>query len=338
MRPSIHPSVRTTAGLGATPGGGGWARGAGAGARVGVRDSRVRGAFTVLELLLSISLMTVIVIGLYTVFNQTQKALRGTMSQVDVLENLRATSDLVVRDIEGAVPVRMADTNLTSLAVVMNPVSVPVDLSGLASSGAPIMRTAIQDLYFVRKQNDFWTAVGYWIGPANTNLLGRPLSVGRLYKFTYETNAAAFAVSNLFTRYASARRLESSYPVMDGVVHFRVVAYDSTGFPLLWGDASGDMNKPTFQERPVPRESWGIPRAWFPDGNDAGSTAYHFRQFTYPRFPSFLEVELGVLEPQMVTRYHAIPVLSEARNFLARNAGKIHVFRYRIPLRNAPSS
>lgn len=298
-------------------------------------NARVR-AFTILELLLSISLMTVIVIGLYTVFNQTQKALRGTMSQVDVLENIRAASDLVVRDIEGAVPVRMANTNLTSLAVAANPVSVPVDLQGLGASGSPLLRTEIQDLYFVRKQNDFFTAIGYWVGSPNTNQLGRPLTVGRLYRFNYETNSAAFAVSNLFTRFASIDRLATSHPVMDGVVHFKLVAYDAAGFPLLLGDESGDMNKPTF--RGMPASSLGYPRSWFTDPNRPSSTAYHFRRFTYPRFPAYLELEIGVLEPQAVTRFNAIPVLAEARKYLARNAGKIHFFRHRIPLRNSPSS
>jgi hypothetical protein len=297
--------------------------------------ARVR-AFTILELLLSISLMTVIIIGLYTVFNQTQRALRGTMSQVDVLENVRATSDLVVRDIEGAVPVRMANTNLTSMAVAANPVSVPVDLQGLAASGLPLLRTDIQDLYFVKKQNDFYTAIGYWVGPPNTNQLGRPLSVGRLYRFNYETNSAAFAVSNLFTRFASVDRLATSHPVMDGVVHFRMVAYDAAGFPLLLGDESGDMNKATF--RGMPASSLGFPRSWFPDPARPSSTAYHFRRFTYPRFPAYLELEIGVLEPQVVTRYNAIPAPAEARKYLARNAGKIHLFRHRIPLRNSPSS
>lgn len=298
--------------------------------------SALRRAFTILELLLSISLMSVIIIGLYTVFNQTQRALRGTMSQVDVLENIRATSDLVVRDIEGAVPVRMANTNLTSMAIAANPVSVAVDLQGLGATSSPLMRTEISDLYFVKKQNDFYTAIGYWVGSPNTNQLGRPLSVGRLYRFSYETNSAAFAVSNLFTRFATIDRLATSHPVMDGVVHFRLVAYDAAGFPLLLGDESGDMNKATF--RGMPASSLGYPRSWFPDPARPSSTAYHFRRFTFPRFPAYLELEIGVLEPQVVTRYNAIPVFAEARKYLARNAGKIHLFRHRIPLRNSPSS
>lgn len=290
------------------------------------------GGFTVLELLLSISLMSVIIISLYMVFNQTQRALRTTMSQVDVLEGIRATSDLVVRDIEGAIPVQLADTNLTSMAVGVNPVSVSVDLRGLSSSGKPVLTTELQDLYFVRRQNDFWTGVGYWVGPTDTNLLGRPITVGRLYRFAYETNSAAFANTNLFNRFASARRVGDSQPVMDGIVHFRIVAYDADGYPLLYRQSGSDLF------RGMSPNSTLDPRSWFLDPGRDTSTAYHFRRFTHPRFPAYLELEIGVLEAPMVTRFNAIPTPVEARKFLARNAGKVHLFRHRIPLRNAPPS
>ena len=56
---------------------------------------------------------------------------------------------------------------------------------------------------------------------------------------------------------------------------------------------------------------------------------------TIPPFPASLELEIGVLEPQLVTRFASIPSADEARKFLARNAGRIHLFRQRIPLRNA---
>ncbi len=295
-------------------------------------SSRASRGFTVLELLVSISLMSVIVIGLYTVFNQTQRALRTTMSQVDVLEGIRATSDLVVRDIESAVPVSMTDTNLTSMALGMNPLSVSVDFAGLGGAAVPVLSTELQNLYFVRRQNDFWTAVGYWVGPSDTNLVAAPFSIGRLYRFAYETNSAAFGYTNLYTRFSSAQRLLTSQPVMDGVVHFRVVAYDGGGYPLLY------LKSGVLAYTSMPPSTRATPRSWFTDPIRTGSTAYHFRRFTHPQFPAYLDLELGVLEPQMVTRFNAIPAPAEARKFLARNAGKVHLFRHRILLRNAPPS
>ncbi len=283
--------------------------------------------------MLSVSIMTVIIIGLYTVFDQTQRALRSTVSQVDVLESVRAASDILVRDFEGATPVRLADTNATSMAAFANPFAVPVDLNGLTAARGSVMRTHIQDMYLVTRQNDFWRGVGYWVGPSNTNLLGETFSVGRLYRFDFETSASAFGVTNLFLRFQSADRLASSQPVMDGVVHLRLIAYDRDGMPLAYD--------PLNKDRPYPArnsESMISPTSWFPDPNRDEAMAYRFQRWRHPEFPAAVELEIGVLESQMVTRFNAIPVAAEARKFLARNAGKVHLFRYKIPLRNSPPS
>ena len=59
-------------------------------------------AFSLVELLLAVSLMSVIVFGLYSMFNETQKALRSNVRQVDVLEAGRAAIELLVSDLEQA--------------------------------------------------------------------------------------------------------------------------------------------------------------------------------------------------------------------------------------------
>ncbi len=286
-----------------------------------------RHGFTVLELMLSVAIMTVIVIALYTVFDQTQRALRTTMTQVDVLESMRATTDLMTRELEAATPVEIAVTNDASFAVAVNPMSVPVDLKGLVTTeSAPVLlRTTIQDIYFATRQNDAWTAIGYWVGPAATNAVSNQrLSVGRLYRFAFETTASKFRFENLFSRYNGPMngdfRLKWSAPVMDGVIHLRLVAYDRDTRPMVFG------------QYPLP--TTGV-SALFKDILRADQTAYWFRRDTVPTFPSSLELEIGILEPQMVTRYASIPSDIEAAKFLARNAGRIHLFRQRIPLRNS---
>lgn len=283
----------------------------------------LRRGFTVLELMLSIAIMMVIVIALYTVFDQTQKALRSSMAQVDVLEGVRATSDLLVRELESATPVSAANTNLTSLAVQLNPVSAPVDLKGLANNPEPLLRTALQDIFFVTRQNDRWTAIGYWIGPANTNLLGKPITVGRLYRFSYETNRTAFSYTNLLARFNSSARILSSQPVMDGVVHLRLLAYDTDGKPLVQSLVTNTLNHL---------------RPWYTDPVRNDETAYWFRRFNVPSFPAGLELEFGVVEPHTVSRFSAIPVTSEALKYLARNPGQVHLFRHRIRLRNVAAN
>lgn len=306
------------------------------------RPSHLRRGFTVLELMLSVAIMTVIVIALYTVFDVTQKALRSTISQVDALEGSRAASDLLVRDIESAAPVQVANTNWTSFSAFLNPFAIPVNLEGLKKGSGTVLQTAMQDVFFVTRQNDTWTAIGYWVGPANTNQVGQPITVGRLYRWSYETNAAAFAYTNLYTRFNSSLRIRESQLVVDGVVHLRVQAYDAAGFRLVvnpTGDDPAESQEAAgyFNDRYNRVEN--NRRAWFLDPLDAGRnfrTAYRFRQVTVPPFPSTLELELGILEPQVVTRAASIPNVDASRAFLARQAGSVHFFRHRIPLRNAP--
>lgn len=290
--------------------------------------------------MLSVAIMTVIVIGLYTVFDATQKALRTTIAQVDTLEGVRAASDLLVRDLEAATPVKVANTNWTSFAVTLNPFAVPIPLEGLNKSSGTLLLTALQDVFFVTRQNDTWTAIGYWVGPVNTNQVGQQISVGRLYRFTYETNGAAFAYTNLYARFDGPSRIRDSQLVMDGVIHLRAIAYDYAGNRLV-------VN-PTLDDPPETREAEDTlnrlypnvaSRSWFLDPRDPGirnRTAYRFRQVTFPPFPTTLELELGVLEPQVVTRAASIPNVDASRAFLARQAGSVHFFRHRIPLRNAP--
>src|SRR5437763_9400552 len=64
-----------------------------------LRFARSR-AFTIVELLVAISVLTLIVLVLYGLFDQVQKALRGNVVQVDVLEGGRAAMQLLSREME----------------------------------------------------------------------------------------------------------------------------------------------------------------------------------------------------------------------------------------------
>ena len=56
-------------------------------------------AFTLLELLVAVSVMTLIIYALYALFNQTQMALRKNAAQVDVNEGGRAAMEMIVREL-----------------------------------------------------------------------------------------------------------------------------------------------------------------------------------------------------------------------------------------------
>ena len=83
---------------------------------------------------------------------------------------------------------------LCSFAVSVNPVTTPVELQGLAGASNPLLQTVLQSFYLVTRQNNIWTAIGYWVGPVSTNVQpGQLITVGRLYRFQYRTNSTAFA-------------------------------------------------------------------------------------------------------------------------------------------------
>lgn len=300
----------------------------------------LRRGFTVLELMLSVAIMTVIVIALYTVFDATQKALRSTISQVDVLEGTRAASDLLVRDLQGAAPVQFANTNWTSFAAFLNPFAVPVSLEGLRKGSTPVLTTTIQDVFFVTRQNDTWTAIGYWVGPVNTNQVGQAITVGRLYRFSYETNGAAFAYTNLYARFNSPSRVRDSQMVIDGVVHLKAICYDAAGNRLVVDPEAesppeDNLNALGILDAAYPARFSHL-RPWFRDPVRNDRTAYWFRRLNVPSFPATLELELAVMEPQIVARAASIPNPTASRDYLARQAGSVHFFRHRIPFRNAP--
>ena len=48
--------------------------------------------------------------------------------------------------------------------------------------------------------------------------------------------------------------------------------------------------------------------------------------------PAYVELELGVLEPVALKQYQALSAKAAA-DFLSRQAGKVHLFRQRIPIR-----
>ncbi|MBX3748093.1 MAG: prepilin-type N-terminal cleavage/methylation domain-containing protein [Verrucomicrobiae bacterium] len=278
--------------------------------------------FTLIEVMLAVSITTLIIFGLYAVFDQTQKALRQTVAQVDVLESIRIANDVLTRELETVSPAEPGNVN-SNLIIHINPVSASVDVMGLGGTDNPVLRTSLQDIFFLTRQNDQWTAIGYWVGPVSSNQVGQPISVGRLYRFEHRVHQANLGGTNLLARFQNpVHRLADSQMVLDGLVHLRVLAYDSHGQPLVQNWVT---NPPAINLRP-----------WSVDPVRSTETAYGFNGYTRPSLPSHLEIEIGILEPQAVARFASIPVATEARRYLARNAGQIHLFRQRIPLRNAP--
>src|SRR4051812_45778542 len=115
-------------------------------------------AFSVTEMLIAVTLMGVIVIALYGVFNQTQKALRASVNQVDVLESGRAALEIMTRDLEGLTT--FSGPNGTNLIVQLMPDPIPATIQD-DTDGTPLRTNVLQDIFFISKMNKEWVGTGY---------------------------------------------------------------------------------------------------------------------------------------------------------------------------------
>jgi type II secretory pathway component PulJ len=73
-----------------------------------------RAAFTLVEVLVVMTLLSFIVIALMGVFNSTQAAFRASLTQTDVLESGRAAMNLITGDLRAMSPSLGGSRNSTS--------------------------------------------------------------------------------------------------------------------------------------------------------------------------------------------------------------------------------
>lgn len=278
-----------------------------------MRNTRHSG-MSLIEIMVSVTLLAVIVIGLLAVFNNTTRALRIANNMTDVFEGARATDDLVVRDFAGLTASGDVDTFNVYAADLATPPLVFTKPDGGQHTNV------VQDLFFVSRENDTWTATGYYIDQKQAGL-------GTLYRFS--TNGPwyeVFAFNNFSNWWRSfTNGTADGHRVTDGVVHFKVQPYD----------AKGRIYEPGTWTNSIPTN--GTVNIGLLINNiriETDGFAFSGR-FT----PAYLEVEIGILEPETTRRFNAIAANnpSGAQAFLSQNVGKIHLFRQRIPVRNHTS-
>src|SRR5438552_855059 len=62
--------------------------------------SRALSAFSLIEILITVGLLSFIILGLLLMFNQVQRAFRSSTTQADILEAGRAVADMLARELE----------------------------------------------------------------------------------------------------------------------------------------------------------------------------------------------------------------------------------------------
>src|SRR5258708_2837402 len=70
-----------------------------------------RAAFSLIEILIVVALLSIIILGLLAMFSQTQKAFRAGLTQTDVLQAGRLAGDMLGRELEQITPAYVIGTN-----------------------------------------------------------------------------------------------------------------------------------------------------------------------------------------------------------------------------------
>ena len=269
-------------------------------------------AFSLLEILVAVGILALIIVGLLAMFYQTQRAFRSGSMQVDVLESGRAISQLLSRELqELTVPGWPSNVNLA--AVSDSSLVLPL----MSGGNGETREYRVQDLTFLTfrtRTNDEWVGTIYRIPDAG-------LGVGTLYRYStnFPLDPSSFPWVSISKVYRALQNppLTDYHRVADGIVHFKLLAYNADGllYSNSFGNAFGGLTL-------------------FNLGTVVGQNDYDYYFTNY--LPSYLDLELGVLDPRAVAQFRARtnnPVL--ARGYLTDHVGSIHLFKQRIPIRNS---
>jgi len=258
-----------------------------------------------------ITLLSVIVLGLMAMFNQTQRAFRAGMTQVDVLEAGRMATHMVAREMEEMSPARQRGVNFyASLPTVSIILRQPL------TGGTTSRQNVMEEVFFLTRENRQWIGIGYVVTNPDEG-------IGSLYRFQQILNVSQNPAV-LYTNFVNTPVTNMSR-ILDGVVHFRVRAYNTNG---VWMTENTTNFYANIYLTNANAGTW--PQLSYPEVS-------HCR-FESNALPASVEVELGILEPQIFEKYRSIPVSPANMEFLQEQAARVHIFRQRIPIRNVDPS
>lgn len=292
------------------------------------RDRSASRAFTLIEIMVVIVLLSLIILGLMAMFDQTQKAFRAGMAQTDQMEGARMFNDLLSRDMEQMEPSDLTNT-VNFLAQIPNSSYVP-NIYTPFQQNLPATTTTrtniLDDLFFVSRANQTWSGIGYFVrtNPAVESYVD---NVGTLYRYQTNVSVVYGNPQPTYPAFLTAAPSTNVFisKVLDGVVEFHVRCYDTNGVLIT---PTNTLNYPS--------NFVNIQWASAPWPNVPGEVGLY--AFSNNFVPAYVEVELGILEPAVLKRYNSIPTPAVRATFLAAHAGNVLVFRQRIPIRNVDPS
>jgi hypothetical protein len=303
-------------------------------------------AFSMVELLVAMTLLSLIVLVLMAVFSTTQQAFRASVTQTDVLEGGRSTMELIASDLRGLVPsygvsnytyysalnqysygaVNFAVTNNRTYNIdsPFNLVYQPLVQALPAATGETRRTNLLENFFILGRVNTKWTGTGYYVDSSSTS----PNPLFPLYRYYAETNIDANPVAlywNFLNTIGGAQWTNMSH-VMDGVVHLVVRPYDMSGNWLTNGCSFWQTNRPM--------NVWFSPPEW----GEVGCMFYS------NAVPATVEVQLGILEDRPMNRAASLggdtaPAATPAQwSYLQGQVGHVQLFRQRVTIPSLDNS
>jgi prepilin-type N-terminal cleavage/methylation domain-containing protein len=300
--------------------------------------------FSLIEIMVTVALLSLIILGLLMMFTQTQRAFKQSMMDSDVMGSGRAVMGMLVREISEMMPAQ-APLTTNFFVDLPSPANTPastynqINFAQVNSGsfqplyqelpGTAMRRTNfIQRFFFLTRLGQDWTGIGYEVAADSPNA-----GVGTLYRYAVTTNVTSrFGATTLAGNFLTAS-VTNCTRVADGIVHLRVIPYATNGYPLFYDNFNTNAifhtNSAYYTGVRVGNTSI---RNSFADQHDV--------YFMSNAVPAFVELELGILEPKVFERFKAIGSANALaqRQYLSNHVAQVHVLRQRIPIRNADYS
>jgi type II secretory pathway pseudopilin PulG len=281
-----------------------------------------RAAFTLVEVLVSMAILIIIILGMMEVFTHTQTAFRANLTQTDVMEGGRDVMDLIKSDLQEMTP--SGDFGATNFYANVDPRINPL-IQLLAGSGN--QRTNVIENFFILSRKNV-NGSDCWVGTGYAVITNSSSGLYSLYRFTTTppypvmTSAPQLVFRNFNNPNATNNFIDflntitNASHLMDGVVSLTVHAFDTNG---VW------MNSQNWRNGLVSSNNILYQPLQFGEGG-----FYMFSNM----LPASVEVEMGVLEDRTLQHAESLLTAADQMNYLSNHVGQVHIFRQRIPIRN----
>ena len=326
------------------------------------QPAKLRRAFTVTELMVAIGLMSLIILVLYSVFNQTQKAMRHNESQNDISEKSRAVLELVTRELEQMVASRASAQENLNISPAQLPEFTTTYTNPLDNS---IQTNVLNDLFFLTRTATNWGAIGY-------RVLNSRDGVGTLIRFSPEPQhllpSSNFFLKQFQTITTDSTSASNMHYVAEGLVHFKIIPVDQDGRRFSWNTTNlllSSQNLLVLTNASPKR--YTQPNRYTPpfvartsttgkiikDTGFNGTTVTNLADaniiigqlldegpesratFRSNALPAYVQVEIGLLEPDVVRQYNQMVADSNPRagSYVRARLNRTQLYRQLVTIR-----